>query len=90
MWAEQRAYVYKGDDSDTQEFYLWGRFVGSSWDVSLSRDEALARFKEAIILLHLGDVSDEMAGKQPEYFLDGNVGSVACPAPRSQQFLVRR
>lgn len=90
VWDEQRAYVYMGDDSDTEEFYPWGRFGGFSWDENISRDEAIIRLASAVNLLHLGDVPIEMAGKRPDTYFMGNVGSVGCPAQRSQQFPVRR
>lgn len=80
LWAKPRTYVYMGDDSDTEEHDPWGRFGGFSWEENLSRAEALDRFKMAVNLLHLGDFPKEMAGKLPESFLHGSVGSVACPA----------
>lgn len=76
VWAEQRAYTYMGGDSDIEEHYLCGRFGQFSWDATLPRDDALIRSKEAVNMLHMGDVPDEMAGTQPESFLHGSVGSV--------------
>lgn len=81
VWAETRAYAYMGDDPDIEGHYPWWRFGGFSWDESVSHDEALGRFKEAVNLLHMGDLPDEMAGKPPESFLYGIVGSVEKPCP---------
>lgn len=84
VWAEKRAYMYMGDDSDTEEYYPYGRFGGFTWDANLSRGEAQNRCKEAINLLHLGEVPQEMADVRPQSFLCGNVCSMACPAiPRA-------